>query len=248
MSEYRFNIESGNIAPRVSYEIVGGTGVEYNSMSYNTGDRFVGSFGITTYTKMAGSENVYEVGVFVNFVLGLELLPVNIYNQDSQFITIVSEFDTIIYYFESYTETEFETETIEHDFYKIEWQNSNDIDNIRFADGFKDELYFNSNIEKPEYLVIEEGSEDGDGNKLFYFQKFDKRSKLIIPAYESTADVIALLPAMDVVKLYITDAEYIVMRDINVEIEPQENSLWLICTVTFSERTVIKRFNDNNLN
>lgn len=53
-------VASGAIQAGVEYTVTGGTSITYNSATIASGAQFTGAFGVTTYTKTAGTESVYE--------------------------------------------------------------------------------------------------------------------------------------------------------------------------------------------
>ena len=68
-----FEITTGNIAEGVQYQVAGtGTGIIYNSVTYNVGDYFVGVAGVTDYTKNDGTEIVTEASTFLAQAIGVK--------------------------------------------------------------------------------------------------------------------------------------------------------------------------------
>lgn len=53
-----FDVVSGNIVANILYQVIGGTSIVYNSITYNANEYFAGIDAITTYTKTAGTEVV----------------------------------------------------------------------------------------------------------------------------------------------------------------------------------------------
>ncbi len=74
---------------------------------------------------------------------------------------------------------------------------------IYFPDGFLAECFINSYIEKPEYPIINETRQDGEGNEHHVFQRWEKRRKIIFKGVESMMDAMSLLPLME--EVYIND-------------------------------------------
>ncbi len=72
---------------------------------------------------------------------------------------------------------------------------------IYFKEKFVPECYINSYIEKPEYPIVNETREDGEGNEHHVFQRWEKRRKIIFMGVESMADAMSLLPLMEHVEV-----------------------------------------------
>lgn len=53
-----YSVTSGNIVAGIKYQVIGGTSVVYNGVTYNVNDFFTGVTSVTTYTKTAGTEIV----------------------------------------------------------------------------------------------------------------------------------------------------------------------------------------------
>lgn len=67
-----FEVISGNIAEGQKYQVVGGTSINYNGNTINSGDFFTGVPGVTTYTKTSGIELVTDASEFEGISLGIE--------------------------------------------------------------------------------------------------------------------------------------------------------------------------------
>lgn len=67
-----FEVTSGNIVEGVRYSVIGGTSIVYNAITYNAGTFFVGVSGVTTYTKIAGTEIVTEASFVDGANFGFE--------------------------------------------------------------------------------------------------------------------------------------------------------------------------------
>jgi hypothetical protein len=81
-----FDVTSGNIAPNIIYQVVGGTSITYNSIVYVAGSFFSGVSGVATYTKTGGTELVTPATYYLGQSVGIENdFYLDLYNDSSRF-------------------------------------------------------------------------------------------------------------------------------------------------------------------
>ena len=123
-------IPSGQIAPNVSYQVIGGTSITYDSVVYNAGQFFIGVDGVTTYSESGGAK-VYESSEFLGTVLAFEHYQGEYgYPEDSFFLGTVFGLGEALPYYLSYTVTERKQNATPNGFnefgYKLRINSNND--------------------------------------------------------------------------------------------------------------------------
>lgn len=104
-----YEIISGNIVSGVIYQVVGGTSIVYNSVTYLAGEIFTGVSGVSTYTKTAGTEIVTFASVLKSVIIEVEQ---NIFtgiflSDDSDLQSTIVERGDLLYYFANFTATDY---------------------------------------------------------------------------------------------------------------------------------------------
>lgn len=127
------------------------------------------------------------------------------------------------------------------------YYNTNDLGGIDYGTSppFKITLALDDvTFAKPEYVIEEEGTEDGDGNVLITFQRRVKLYKMWFYAPEYIADAISLIPLHDNVTLYLnyneTDQESGQIYDFAMTAEWVETKGLAKITCEFRDQPVIK--------
>lgn len=111
-------------------------------------------------------------------------------------------------------------------------------DDIYWTDDFYAECYINSVIDKPTYPVMEEVSEDQEGDQHRIFQRWEKRHTVRFFGVESMADAMSLLRLMD--EVYING-----VRVFDVLCDPQwddESQCIAEMPLSFTHKKLIKSF------
>lgn len=88
----------------------------------------------------------------------------------------------------------------------MEWYNDCDLQDVKYTGlscDYKNRLYIDGPITKPEYPFTEDGQQDGENNFTPTFQKWEKKSIVIIPkAPEFIVDSITCVRLHDTIKFY----------------------------------------------
>jgi hypothetical protein len=124
--------------------------------------------------------------------------------------------------------------------------NDKDLDSVRFADGFKNEIYIDSDFSLPAYEIENEGFEDGDKNEILEFQKWKKKQQIKLIAYEDVADFISMLPLFDNVQIGYHNENLITIKDIEIETDIID-LVYLEISIKFTKETIVKRVSDSNM-
>jgi hypothetical protein len=135
------------------------------------------------------------------------------------------------------------------------YYNTNDIGGIDYSNGtnpqFKITFIFDGSIAKPEYVIEEEGVEDGDGNVLILFQRRVKKYKMWFYAPEYIADAMSLVPLHDNVTLTTYYGETAgntgQIYDFNITVDWLDSKGLAKITCDFRDQPVIKTNCANNI-
>lgn len=103
-----YEIASGNIVENIIYQVTGGTSVVYDGVTYASGAYFVGVSGVATYTKTDGNEIVVKATRFTELVISRKQPAfTGMFPENTSFKELVVAKGDVIYYFDSYTTTEY---------------------------------------------------------------------------------------------------------------------------------------------
>lgn len=129
---------------------------------------------------------------------------------------------------------------------QLRYSNTVDIDSIRFADGYEETCYLNTELDRPEYPIVIEGDENGDLENIPTFRKWEKVYSFSFVAFEFLVDAISKLPIYDNVTLTANGVIYN-MKDINIDVEWQEGTIYALVTVQFTDKYLINRITNENM-
>jgi len=150
---------------------------------------------------------------------------------------------SVFYYSEPFAVDDIVGKTI------LVYQNTNDLGGIDYSNGTKPQFKItlildDVTLAKPEYIIEEEGTEDGDGNVLLTFQRRVKLYKMWFYAPEYIADAISLIPLHDSVTLYFnygeSEQETGLVYDFNMTTEWVETKGLAKITCEFRDQPIIK--------
>jgi len=102
-----YEIISGNIEKDILYQVTGGTSVVYNTITYLSGEFFVGVSSITTYTKTLGTEIVTYAANFESSTNEFEQPTyTGLFTDQANFESSTNELGNRLAYYDSYTSEE----------------------------------------------------------------------------------------------------------------------------------------------
>jgi len=136
----------------------------------------------------------------------------------------------------------------------ISWANNKDLAGIYYSSSdylYGNNLIIDAVVAKPEYLIEEEGTEDGEGNFIPTFQRSYKQYKMWFYAPEWVADAVRLIPLHDTVTVHtnygtnydITGTIY----DVDVSVEWMENKGLAKIMLAFRDSANIKTYMGDTL-
>lgn len=134
-----------------------------------------------------------------------------------------------------------------NDYVLIEYSNSTDLGDIVYHNTFENRVYLDADVSKPEYELIEEGEDNGDGEFTATFQKWQKKYTIEFYAQEFLVDALTLMALHDQITITLKNGEASNVKDI--EIDPKWDSdieCWALVTIKFATEYVVKRGCDEN--
>ena len=106
------------------------------------------------------------------------------------------------------------------DYLKIEYTNTYDfLERILYQKGFRQILYLDADVKKPEYPIEEEGVENGEKEFNPTFLKWQKRYQFEVYAPEFLVDALTTLPLHDNVWITFQNDESNLITDIDVDVD-----------------------------
>jgi hypothetical protein len=135
-----------------------------------------------------------------------------------------------------------------NDYILIEYSNSVDFGDIVYHDGFENKIYLDADVSKPDYELLEEGIENGEGEFSPTFQKWKKKYSIRFYAQEFLVDALTLMALHDNITITLRNGEGSVVKDVEVEpVWDDSIECWAEVTITFSTDYVIRKSCDTNL-
>src|SRR5688572_20542031 len=103
---------------------------------------------------------------------------------------------------------------------KLEWWDTCDIGGICYQDGFKNTVFLDTDIGRPDYNILEEGAENGDGVFIKDYSRLQKTPQIQCYVPEYLADALSLLPLHSNVRMTYTNGLYAgLVRNVSVNVE-----------------------------
>jgi len=122
-----------------------------------------------------------------------------------------------------------------NDYIIIEYSNSADFGNILYQNDFANKLYLDADVSKPEYELLEDGIENGDGEFIPTFQKWAKKYSIEFYAQEFLVDALTLMALHDQINVTLKNGESSNVTDIEIAYKWDSNiECWAEVTIKFS--------------
>jgi len=122
-----------------------------------------------------------------------------------------------------------------NDYIIIEYSNSADFGNILYQNDFANKLYLDADVSKPEYELLEDGIENGDGEFIPTFQKWAKKYSIEFYAQEFLVDALTLMALHDQINVTLKNGESSNVTDIEIAYEWDSTiECWAKVTIKFS--------------
>lgn len=118
---------------------------------------------------------------------------------------------------------------------KIEWFNSVDYGSVLYQDGFKNRIYLDTELERPDYNVTFESDVNGDNQEIPKFKKWEKAYKFTVWMQEDLVDAFTFMSTCDTIEVTPQTGETLIVQEgsMRVEYEWEEAGCLAKATVTF---------------
>ena len=134
------------------------------------------------------------------------------------------------------------------DFVKIEYSNSVDLGDIMYHNSFRNRIYIDADVSKPEYEIEEDGIEDADGEFDPTLQKWAKKYTLTFYAQEFLVDALTLMAIHDQIYVTLKNDESSQVLDVEVDYTWDGTiECWAEVVIKFTTEYIIKRNCDTGL-
>lgn len=124
---------------------------------------------------------------------------------------------------------------------KITWYNDTDLGEILYQDGYKNVIYLDVEVEKPEYNVTLESDLNGDNVEITKFRKWEKVYKFDLWCQEDLVDAFTLMQIHDNVEVTLQSGDVIQVAKHGLRVEPKWEEIGCLCqlTVSFAENYIV---------
>jgi len=130
----------------------------------------------------------------------------------------------------------------------IEYSNSVDFGDIVYHNTFGNKVFLKADVSKPEYELLEEGIENGDGEFEPTFQKWAKKYSIRFYAQEFQVDALTLMALHDQITITLKNGESSNASD--VEVTPKWDAdieCWAEVTIKFTTSYILRKGCDTNM-
>jgi hypothetical protein len=132
---------------------------------------------------------------------------------------------------------------------KIEWWNDHDLGNILYQDGFKNRIFLDVEVEKPEYNTVIESDLNGDAVEIAKFRKWEKVYKFECWMQEDLVDAFSLMQIHDNIEVTLQSGDVIQVARHGLRVEPSWEEIGCLakCIVSFTENYIVAGNCDENM-
>jgi hypothetical protein len=132
---------------------------------------------------------------------------------------------------------------------KISWWNDHDLGEILYQDGYKNVIYLDVEVDKPEYNVTLESDLNGDNVEITKFRKWEKVYKFECWMQEDLVDAFSLMQIHDNIEVTLQSGDIIQVAKHGLRVEPSWEEIGCLakCIVSFAENYVVAGNCDENM-
>lgn len=132
---------------------------------------------------------------------------------------------------------------------KISWWNDHDLGEILYQDGFKNVIYLDVEVEKPEYNTVLESDLNGDNVEITKFRKWEKVYKFECWMQEDLVDAFSLMQIHDNIEVTLQSGDVIQVAKHGLRVDPNWEEIGCLakCTVSFTENYIVAGNCDENM-
>ena len=132
---------------------------------------------------------------------------------------------------------------------KIEWWNSSDLGDVLYQTGYKNKIYLDVEVERPDYNVTIESDVNGDNREIPKFKKWEKVYKIPdMHMQEDLLDAFSFMQLHDNIEVTLQTGETITVDQLRVEHEWEEVGCLAKVTISFTEDYTITTACASNIN
>lgn len=131
---------------------------------------------------------------------------------------------------------------------KIEWWNDTDLGDVLYQDGYKNRIYLDVEVEKPEYNTVIESEMNGDNVEITKFRKWEKVYKFECWMQEDLLDAFSFMQIHDKIEVTLQSGDVIQVAKHGLRIEPSWEEVGCLAkvVVSFTENYVVAGNCDEN--
>jgi hypothetical protein len=132
----------------------------------------------------------------------------------------------------------------------ISWWNDHDLGDILYQDGFKNKIYLDVEVEKPEYNTTIESDLNGDSVEITKFRKWEKVYRFECWMQEDLVDAFTLMQIHDNIEVTLQSGDVIQVAKHGLRCEPTWEEIGCLakCVVSFAENYTVAGNCDENKN
>ena len=132
---------------------------------------------------------------------------------------------------------------------KIEYWNDHDLGDILYADGYKNRIFLDVEVEKPEYNTTLESDLNGDNVEITKFRKWEKVYKFECWMQEDLVDAFSLMQIHDNIEVTLQSGDVIQVAKHGLRVEPSWEEIGCLakCIVSFTENYIVAGNCDENM-
>jgi len=131
---------------------------------------------------------------------------------------------------------------------KLEWWNDHDLGDVLYQDGFKNKIFLNIEVEKPEYNTVIESDLNGDAVEIAKFRKWEKVYKFECWMTEDLVDAFSFMQIHDNIEVTLQSGDVIQVAKHGLRFEPSWEEIGCVAkgVVSFTENYVVAGNCDEN--
>ena len=133
---------------------------------------------------------------------------------------------------------------------KIEWYNDSDLGDILYKDGYKNRIFLDVEVEKPEYNTTIESDLNGDNVEVTKFRKWEKVYRFEMWGQEDLVDAFTLMQIHDNIEVTLQSGDVIQVakHGLRAEVAWEEIGCLAKISVSFAENYTVAGNCDENMN
>ena len=116
----------------------------------------------------------------------------------------------------------------------ITWWNDTDLGEVLYQTGYKNKIFLNIEIEKPEYNTTIEAEQNGDNAEITMFRKWEKVRKFEAFMQEDLVDAFSFMAIHDNIEITLRTGEVLTVQKHTMRVEPSWEEIGCLAKVTVS--------------